>query len=86
LGWEEPRVSERRVWRRLYDSRETLFLDGVAVGDFYRTTQDVYRVRLWPEDRLQGGRERLVLASAGEETAREVLLGMLRSARGEAGE
>ena len=59
---------------------ETLFVEGVGVGDFYRATDDVYRVRLWSEDRLQGGRERLVLH---EETARETLLRMLERARGE---
>jgi hypothetical protein len=76
-------MSERVEWRRLYDRRETLFCDGVGVGDYYLTTGDVYRVRLWPEDRLQGGRERLVLT---EEAARAVLVQLLERAMREGGE
>jgi hypothetical protein len=76
-------MSERMEWRRLYGARETLFIDGVAAGDFYLTSSDVYRVRLWPPDRLQGGRERLVL---DQETAKTTLLGMVDRARREAGE
>lgn len=73
-------MSERLEWRALYGSRHTLFLDGVGVGDYYPTSQGVYRVRLWPEDRLQGGRERLVLS---EDVARQMLAEMLERARGE---
>ena len=75
-------MSESLEWRTLYERRQTLFLDGAAVGDYYPTTSGVWRVRLWPEDRLQGGRERLVL---NEETARTMLLGMLERLRREDG-
>ena len=74
-------MSERLEWRALYGTRQTLFVEGVGVGDYYRASDDVYRVRLWSEDRLQGGRERLVLH---EEAAREMLMRMLDRARGEA--
>ena len=50
----------------------------MAVGDVYPSRgadAEVWRCRLWSENRLQGGREKLVLASAGEETAKEVLAG-----------
>jgi hypothetical protein len=67
-------MSERMEWRVIYGTRRTLFCDGLAVGDYYLASDGVYRVRLWPEDRLQGGRERLVLS---EETAKQTLLGML---------
>lgn len=75
-------MSEALEWRTLYERRQTLFLDGVAVGDFYPTSSGVFRVRLWPEDRLQGGRERLVLT---EESARTMLLGMLERLRRDEG-
>ena len=74
-------MSERLEWRQLYGARQTLFLDGIGVGDYYPTTQGVFRVRLWPEDRLQGGRERLVLH---EEAARTMLVQMLERGLGEA--
>ena len=67
-------MSDQHEWRRLYGSRETLFVAGVGVGDYYLASDGVYRVRLWPDDRLQGGRERLVLS---EEAARLMLLQML---------
>jgi hypothetical protein len=73
-------MSDTLEWRRLYGSRETLFVAGVGVGDYYLASDGVYRVRLWPEDRLQGGRERLVLS---EEAARQMLLGMLERLRRE---
>jgi hypothetical protein len=76
-------MSETVEWRKLYERRQTLFVEGVGVGDYYPTTSGVWRVRLWPEDRLQGGRERLVLT---EETARTMLLGMLERLRRDAGE
>jgi hypothetical protein len=79
----EDAVSERLEWRRLYGSRETLFADGVGVGDYYLASDGVFRVRLWPEDRLQGGRERLVLSEAA---ARDMLLGMLQRDRREGGD
>jgi hypothetical protein len=75
-------MSETMEWRQLYGARQTLFVSGVGVGDYYPTTQGVFRVRLWPEDRLQGGRERLVLT---EETARTMLLGMLERLRRDEG-
>ena len=73
-------MSERLEWRTLYAARETLFCEGLAVGDYYLASDGVYRVRLWPEDRLQGGRERLVLSA---EVARAMLVEMLERARGE---
>jgi hypothetical protein len=73
-------VSERLDWRNLYGTRQTLFVDGIGVGDYYRATDDVYRVRLWSEDRLQGGRERLVLT---EDAARLMLTTMLERAERE---
>lgn len=73
-------MTEKLEWRTLYERRETLFCEGEAVGDFYRSAGDVWRVRLWPPDRLQGGRERLVLS---EEAARQVLLRMLERAQRE---
>lgn len=76
-------MSDRLEWRTLYGARETLFCEGEAVGDFYRSVADVWRVRLWPPDRLHGGRERLVLS---EEAARAVLLNMLERAKSEAAE
>jgi hypothetical protein len=75
-------VSDTLEWRRLYGSRQKLFVAGVGVGDYYLATDGVYRVRLWPEDRLQGGRERLVIT---EETARQTLLAMLERLRREEG-
>jgi hypothetical protein len=73
-------MSERLEWRALYGTRQTLFVEGIGVGDYYRASDDVFRVRLWSEDRLQGGRERLVLS---EDAARQMLVGMLERARGE---
>jgi len=75
-------MSDALEWRRLYGSRETLFVAGVGVGDYYLASDGVFRVRLWPEDRLQGGRERLVLS---EEAARQMLLAMFQRLRGEMG-
>ena len=79
-------MSEKLEWRNIY-GRPTLFLDGIGVGDAYPSKGaegDVWRLRIWPPDRLQGGRERYVLASAGVDTARQVLLEMLERARGRA--
>jgi hypothetical protein len=86
-------MSETLVWRVVY-GKPMLFVSGVAVGDCYPSRgsdDDVWRVRLWNENRLQGGREKLVLASAGaddppEATAKQVLEAMWVSARQEAGE
>jgi len=77
-------------WHYIY-GRPTLFVGGVAVGDCYpsKGTDDgaaIWRIRLWRENRLQGGSERLILAAAGEETARMVLLEMYQGARRESGE
>ena len=78
-------MSERLVWRTMYadkspPGRETLFLDGVGLGDFYHASGDVWRVRVWTPGRLQGGHERLVLT---EDAARAYLLGMAEGAIGE---
>ncbi len=81
-------MSDNLEWHQVYD-RATLFAGGEAVGDCYRsrgTDVPVWRVRLWRENRLQGGDEKLVLGSAGEETARHVLEGMYARARREGGE
>ena len=73
-------MSERLEWRALYGTRQTLFVEGIGVGDYSRASDDGYRVRLGSEARLQGGRERLVLS---EDAARQMLVGMLERARGE---
>jgi hypothetical protein len=78
-------VSEQLEWRRVYavdgkPGRETVFVRGVARGDFYHpdgTDSDVFRTRFWPRDRLQGGAERLVL---GEERARGYVEELARKA------
>jgi hypothetical protein len=51
--------------------------------DYYQAGDGIYRVRLWPEDRLQGGRERLVLT---EDAARQTLLGMFQRVTRDGGE
>ena len=81
-------MSDPLEWHQVYD-RPTLFAGGVAVGDCYRsrgTDGPIWRVRLWKQNRLQGGDEKLILASAGEETARQVLEGMYERAKREGGE
>jgi len=81
-------VTEPMEWRRVYPGREVLFASSVAVGDVYPVAPvadgevPVFRVRLWGPDRLQGGRERLVL---GEDAARTMLQQMLERARREEG-
>jgi hypothetical protein len=78
-------MSDQLVWHRVY-GKPTLFEAGVAVGDVYPSRgsdAEVWRCRLWSENRLQGGREKLVLAAAGEETAKQTLEAMLQRARGE---
>ena len=70
-------------WRRLYGTRETVFVRGVARGDYYPASGDVYRVRFWPRFRLQGGSEVYVL---GEERARQSLLELAQQALGAEGE
>jgi hypothetical protein len=81
-------MSDQLEWRRIY-GRLTLFVGGVGVGDAYLSkgsdAGDVWRLRIWPEDRVQGGRERYVLAPALEETAKDMMLEMLKRGRGEAG-
>jgi hypothetical protein len=88
LAGREGTMSDKAEWYRVY-GRPTLFVGGVAVGDCYRSSgadAEIWRVRLWRQNRLQGGDEKLVLASAGEETARRVLQEMFEAApRGEAG-
>ncbi len=62
-------------WRPVF-GRQTLFVDGVGQGDFYASGNDgVFRVRLWPRYRVQGGSEQFVLT---RERAQEVLLEMWR--------
>jgi hypothetical protein len=81
-------MSDTVEWHPVYE-RPTLFIGGVAVGDVYRSRGGegpIWRVRLWRENRLQGGDEKLILASAGEETAKQVLEGMYARARRESGE
>ena len=78
-------MSDQIEWRRLYadrhrEGKETLFVSGRARGDYYHATAGVWRVRLWSDDRLQGGRERLVLT---EEAARAALLRMWERFRDE---
>jgi len=71
-------MTESLEWRRLYaddesPGRETVFVRGVARGDYYLARGagiDVYRVRFWPPMRVQGGDEQYVL---GEERARQTL-------------
>ena len=67
-------------WRAVYGNRQVLFVDGRGVGDFYpaAAADGVYRVRLWPPYRLQGGAEILVLSA---EVARAALLEMLEARR-----
>jgi hypothetical protein len=83
-------MSERYEWRTVYGNKRTLFADKVSVGDFYPVEADkgrVYRVRLFREDTLEAGRARLVLDVDGdEETAKSVLVQMLKRASGESGE
>ena len=78
-------MSERLEWRKMYaeknpPGRDTLFLDGIAVGDYYQASGDVYRCRFWTPGRLQGGYERLVLSP---DAARSLLLQLVEGARRE---
>lgn len=60
-------------WRAVYGTKQVLFVDGRAVGDYYQAGDGVYRVRLWPHYRLQGGAEQLVLSKPlAEETLLEM--------------
>ena len=74
-------------WRILYGHRDTIFLSGIARGDFYRANGDdqgdVFRVRWWPKYRLQGGSEVLVL---GEDRARQTLIDLAEQALATEGE
>jgi len=81
-------MSDRVQWRKMYaektpPGRDTLFLDGVAVGDYYPASGDVYRMRFWPPGRLQGGHERLVLSA---DAARALLLQLVEGAPRDAGD
>jgi hypothetical protein len=74
---EQPAEPQGIEWRRLYPDegragRETIFVRGIARGDYYaaRGTEDVFRVRFWMRYRVQGGDEQFVL---GQERARQVL-------------
>ena len=65
----EPEVA----WRVVYRDRKVLFVEGRGVGDYYQAGDGVFRVRLWPHYRLQGGAEQLVLSqSLAEETLVEM--------------
>ena len=67
-------------WRVVYGDRQTVFVRGIARGDYYaapRGQQEVYRMRFWPRFRLQGGQELLVM---GEDRARATLLRLAREA------
>ena len=75
-------------WRYLFPTetspgRKTLFVGGVALGDYYQTSGDVFRVRCWSPFRLQGGQEQLVLTEAAAERA---LLAFVRKTRREEAE
>ena len=35
-------MSETLEWRKLYGARETLFVEGIGVGDYYPTTSGAY--------------------------------------------
>jgi hypothetical protein len=75
-------MSERLEWRWLYGTKLVLFADGVACGDCYALGDtDIFKVRLWPPDRVEGGRQRLVI---DEDVAREQLVQMLGRAQQEA--
>ena len=84
-------MTEQVEWRRLYalegkPGRETVFVRGVARGDYYRADgsgPDVFRVRFWPPFRVQGGDERFVL---GEDRARSFLLDLAQRALAAEGE
>lgn len=67
-------------WRAVYGTRQVLFVNGRGVGDYYSAADGVYRVRLWPPYRLQGGAEVLVLSP---DVARQTLLEMLEARRQE---
>lgn len=60
-------------WRTVYGTKRVLFVEGRGVGDYYQAGDGVFRVRLWPLYRLQGGAEQLVLS---EHLAERTLLEM----------
>lgn len=79
------------VWRRIY-GKDTLFCGRIARGDYYKSRGadgDIWRLRIWNKDRLQGGRERYVDGEvAADETAEDIealvkreLVAMLRRAQ-----
>jgi hypothetical protein len=78
-------MSDTRVeWRKVYadegrPGRDTLFIDGIARGDYYpaKGSGDVFRMRFWLPYRLQGGNELLLI---GEERARQHLMGLAQKA------
>ena len=79
-------MSDPTEWRYLYGTRKVLFVGGRAVGDYYPAGgsadqgQGIYRVRLWPRYRLQGGAEQLVLT---EDAAEAALLEMVERGKRE---
>lgn len=62
-------------WRTVYGTKRVLFVEGRGVGDYYQAGDGVFRVRLWPQFRLQGGAEQLVLS---RRLAEQTLLEMYR--------
>jgi hypothetical protein len=82
---QEQVMGERLVWRSIY-GRQTIFLDGISIGDAYPSKgsdEDVWRLRIWRPGRVQGGYECYILAPAGEETAKQALVDLLERARKE---
>lgn len=80
-------MSDRLEWRRIY-GKPTAFVAGIAIGDCYKSKgveeDDVWRVRVWNEDRVEGGRQQYVLPPDGEEPedfAKRILLVMLERGR-----
>jgi len=68
-------VETDQEWRTVYGTKRVLFVEGRGVGDYYQAADGVFRVRLWPHFRLQGGAEQLVLSKS---LAEATLLEMYR--------
>ena len=77
-------MSDTIEWHQVYD-RPTMFTAGVAVGDAYKSGATARSGGSGSGGRT-GSRQRpkLILASAGEETAKQVLEGMYERAQREA--
>ena len=78
-------IDDEVEWVDLYGKRPTAFFRGRARGDFYLTDPErgVWRARVWRDDRLQGGDERLLRT---KELARAAVLEMLERAKQQEGE